>query len=142
MATEQQNKKPHPLLKNILILLLIVAAFLGARFLLGTYTMMYLSANDIDHVEVVVSPEGGSAVSTGDDTAALVKLLRKVDVHYAQEEAVAGQAVSLTLFNHDGTQMQVVLSGSHVTIDGEGYKCGSKGSQKVADWANGLLEKQ
>lgn len=141
MAAEQ-TKKTHTLLRSLLLILLAVAVFLLARFLMGTYTMMHLSATDIDHVELVVSPNGMSATSTGDDTAALVNLLRKVSVYYAQDAAVAGQSTALTIFKHDGSQMQVVLCGDHLTMDGKGYKCDAEASQKVLDWANELLAKQ
>ncbi len=128
--------------QNILIAIVLVAALVVIRLLLGTRTFIYLSSKDIDHVDITVTPPGISATSTGDDTAALVKLLGKAVVYLPSKEMPSGQSVSLTLYKHDGTQTQVLVCGNYLEVDGKGYHTRAADGEAIAQWAQTFAESQ
>ena len=127
--------------QNILIAIVLVALVV-IRLLLGTRTFIYLSSKDIDHVDITVTPPGISATSTGDDTAALVKLLGKAVVYLPSQEMPSGQSVSLTLYKHDGTQTQVLVCGNYLEVDGKGYHTRAADGEAIAQWAQTFAESQ
>lgn len=140
---EQKNKKSlPPVLSRILTVVVILVVFVLARLLLGSQEMMYLSAKDIDHIDVTVNPGGIALTSTGDDSAEAVKILNKTVCYYPQQEDVAGQAVTLTIYMHDETTITVTACGNHFIIDGKGYKTRMSDGEKLDQWAQALAEKQ
>ena len=87
---DQNNKKSlPPVLSRILTVVAIIVVFVLARLLLGSQEMMYLSAKDIDHIDVAVNPDGIVLTSTGDDSAAAVKILNKTICYYPRQEEAA-----------------------------------------------------
>lgn len=140
---DQNNKKSlPPVLSRILTVVAIIVVFVLARLLLGSQEMMYLSAKDIDHIDVAVNPDGIVLTSTGDDSAAAVKILNKTICYYPRQEEAAGQAVTLTIYMHDETTMTVTACGDYFNIDGKGYKTRLSDGEKLAEWAEALAEKQ
>ena len=61
---------------------------------------------------------------------------------YGRKEPVAGQAISLTICNLDGSVQQVVVSGDYLEIDGRGYRMRLSDGEKVQAWAEALAEAQ
>ena len=117
----QQPKRKSLLLHRLAMAAVALVCLAAIKMLLGTRTMMYLYARDIDHIAVTVTPPGESLTATGDD--------------------VAG-AVSLTIYNHDGTTQQVVACGDYLEIDGKGYKMRLSDGEKIDAWADALAEAQ
>lgn len=137
----KNGKSLSPLLRRLLTIGAVLVCLVIARLLLGTQQMMYLSAVDIHHIDVTITPPGTTLTASGDDAAEAVKILNKTVCYYPQEE-VAGQAVNLTIYMHDGTTMTVTGCGDHFTIDGKGYKTRLSDGEKLAQWAQALAEKQ
>ena len=138
----QQPKRKSLLLHRLAMVAVALVCLAAIKMLLGTRTLMYLYARDIDHIAVTVTPPGESLTATGDDVAEAVSLLSKAVTHGRQNEAPAGQAVSLTIYNHDGTTQQVVACGDYLEIDGKGYKMRLSDGEKIDAWADALAEKQ
>ena len=139
---DKQTPKRFPkIFQRLLILAAVLLCLAGLRLLLGTRQMMYLSAVDIHHMEVTVTPPGTTMTASGDDAAEGVKILNKTVCYYPQQEEVAGQAVALTIYRHDGTTMTVTACGDHFTIGGKGYKTRSADGETLAAWAEALAEK-
>lgn len=128
--------------QNIILAIVLVAALVLIRLLLGTRTFIYLSSKDIDHVDITVTPPGIAATSTGDDTAALVKLLGKAVTYLPTDQVPSGQSVSLTIFKHDGTQSHVVVCGDYLEVDGKGYHTRTSDGEAIAQWAVTFAESQ
>lgn len=137
----QQPKRKSLLLHRLAMVAVALVCLAAIKMLLGTRTMMYLYARDIDHIAVTVTPPGESMTATGDDVAEVVSLLSKAVTH-GRSEAVAGEAVSLTIYNHDGTTQQVVACGDYLEIDGKGYKMRLSDGEKIDAWADALAEAQ
>lgn len=135
------NKSIPPLLRRLLTIGAVLVCLVIARLLLGTQQMMYLSAVDIHHIDVTITPPGTTLTASGDDAAEAVKILNQTVCYYPQEE-VAGQAVSLTIYMHNGTTMTVSSCGDHFSIDGKGYKTRLSDGDTLAQWAQALAEKQ
>ena len=123
----QQPKRKSLLLHRLAMVAVALVCLAAIKMLLGTRTLMYLYARDIDHIA---------------DVAEVVSLLSKAVTHGRQNEAPAGQAVSLTIYNHDGTTQQVVACGDYLEIDGKGYKMRLSDGEKIDAWADALAEKQ
>lgn len=139
---DKKTRKPlSPLLRRLLTVAAVIICFVLIRMVLGTQQMMYLSAVDIDHIDVTITPPGTTLTASGDDAAEAVKVLNKTVCYYPQEE-VAGQAVTLTIYMHDGSTMTVTGCGDHFTIDGKGYKTRPSDGEKLVQWAQALAEKQ
>lgn len=134
--------REHRVLKRIAVVLVALAFLAGIRLFLGTRQMMYLSALDIARIEVTITPPGTTLTATGDDAAEAVKVLNQTVCYTPQKEDVAGQAVTLTIYNHDGTTMTVTACGDHFTIDGKGYRTRLSDGEALAAWAQALAEKQ
>ena len=128
--------------QRIAAVLVVLACLAGIRLLMGTRQMMYLSARDIARIEVAITPPGTTLTATGDDAAEAVKILSKTVCYTQQKEEVAGQAVTLTIYKHDGTAMMVISCGDHVTIDGKGYRARLSDGEALAAWAQALADKQ
>lgn len=139
---KKTSKGPSPLLRRLLTIGAIILFFVLARLLLGTQQMMYLSALDIDHIDVTVTPTGTTMTASGDDAAEAVKVLNKTVCYYPQQQEVTGQAVTLIIYMHDGSTMTVIGCGDHFTIDGKGYKTRLSDGEKLDQWAQALAEKQ
>ena len=108
---------------------------------MGTRTMMYLYARDIDHIDVTVTPPGVTMTAVGDDSAAVVSLLSKAVTH-GRKEPVTGQTISLTIYNLDESVQQVNVCGDYLEVDGKGYKMRLSDGEAIAAWAKALAEKQ
>ena len=106
----QQPKRKSLLLHRLAMVAVALVCLAAIKMLLGTRTLMYLYARDIDHIAVTVTPPG--------------------------------QAVSLTIYNHDGTTQQVVACGDYLEIDGKGYKMRLSDGEKIDAWADALAEAQ
>lgn len=139
---KQLPNRTHLILRRILTVVVVLALLVAVRLVLGSKEMMYLSARDIDHIEVTVNPDGLALSAYGDDAAVGVKVLNKTVCYYPQAEEVAGQSVSLDIYMNDGTMMTVVSCGNHCTIDGKGYKTRSADGEALVQWAQALAEKQ
>ena len=134
-------RKPGKLIRRIGMVLVAVLCLFGIKMLMGTRTMMYLYARDIDHIEVAVTPPGATLTATGTDMSSAVTLLSNA-VTYGRKEPVAGQAISLTICNLDGSVQQVVVSGDYLEIDGRGYRMRLSDGEKIQAWAEALAEAQ
>ena len=132
----------HPLLRRILTILVVLLVLAVARLLLGSRQMMYLSALDVDHIDVSITPPGTVATAVYDDAAQAVNILNQMVCYYPQSEKVAGESVTLTIYKHDGTTMTVVSCGSHITIDGKGHKTRLSDGEALSAWAQALVDKQ
>lgn len=130
------------ILRRILTVVVVLVVLAAVRLVLGSKEMMYLSAKDIDHIEVTVNPDGLALSAYGDDAAEGVKVLNKTICYYPQNEEMAGQAVTLQIYMHDETTMTVVSCGDHCTIDGKGYKTRAADGEALVQWAQALAEKQ
>lgn len=139
---KQTSSHNHPILRRIATILVVLVILAAARLLLGSRQMMYLSATDIDHMDVTISPSGTTVTAVGDDSAAAVNILSQTVCYYPQQEEVAGQSVSLDIYMHDGTIMTVTACGNHFTIDGKSYKARLSDGEALEDWAQALAEKQ
>lgn len=139
---KQVPNRTRILLRVLLIAAAVLCFLTALRLLLGTRQMMYLSAVDIHHIEVTMTPPGTTLTASGDDAAEAVKILNKTVCYYPQQEEVAGQTVALTIHRHDGTTMTVTACGDHFTIDGKGYKTRLSDGEKVDQGARALAEKQ
>lgn len=138
----QQPKRKKLWLHRLAMVAAALICLVAIKMLLGTRTMMYLYARDIDHIEVTITPPGETLTATGDDVAEVVSLLSKAVTHGRQKETPAGQAVSLTICNHDGTTQQVVVCGDYLAVDGRGYKMRTADGDKIAAWADALAASQ
>lgn len=135
----------HPrsrILQRLGTIVLVLLCLAGIRMLLGSRQMMYLSAKDIDHIEVTITPPGTTLTSVGDDSAEAVKILSQTVCYFPRSENVTGQSVTLTIYKHDGTTMTVTSCGDHCTIDGKAYWVRASDGEALAQWALSLSEKQ
>ena len=139
---KQLPNRTHLILRRILTVVVVLALLVAVRLVLGSKEMMYLSARDIDHIEVTVNPDGLVLSAYGDAAAEGVKVLNKTICYYPQAEEVAGQSGALQIYMHDETTMTVVSCGDHCTIDGKGYKTRLADGEALVQWAQALAEKQ
>nr|WP_317400991.1 hypothetical protein [uncultured Gemmiger sp.] len=137
-----KNSRYARILRRLGAGILILLCLGGIRILLGSRQMMYLSATDIDHIDVTITPPGTTLTSVGDDSAEAVKILSQTVCYFPRSESVAGQAVTLTIYKHNGTTMTVTSCGNHCTIDGKAYRVRSSDGEALAQWALSLAEKQ
>lgn len=140
MEKEKQNNS-RTILKRALTVVIAVLCVFGIKTLMGTRTMMYLYARDIDHIDVTVTPPGVTMTAVGDDSAAVVSLLSKAVTH-GRKEPVTGQTISLTIYNLDESVQQVNVCGDYLEVDGKGYKMRLPDGEAIAAWAKALAEKQ
>lgn len=140
MEKEKQNNS-RTILKRALTVVIAVLCVFGIKTLMGTRTMMYLYARDIDHIDVTVTPPGVTMTAVGDDSAAVVSLLSKAVTH-GRKEPVTGQTISLTIYNLDESVQQVNVCGDYLEVDGKGYKMRLPDGEAIAAWAQALAEKQ
>ena len=139
---DKSSSRFSAILRRLVTILVVLAVLAGVRLLLGTRQMMDLSAKDIDHIEVTVTPPGTTLTAVGDDSAEAVKVLNQVVCYYPRQEAVAGQSVTLVIYMHDATTMTVTACGDQYTIDGKGYKTRTADGDALSAWAQALAEKQ
>ena len=137
---EQKPKFPKAL-KRLLTLLIALLCLFGVKALLGTRTMMYLYARDIDHIEVNITPPGVTMTAAGEDTAAVVSLLSKAVTH-GRQEPVTGQAIALTIYYLDERVQQLNVCGDYLEVDGKRYKMRLSDGEAIEAWARALAEKQ
>lgn len=140
MEKEKKNNS-RTILKRALTVVIAVLCVFGIKTLMGTRTMMYLYARDIDHIDVTVTPPGVTMTAVGDDSAAVVSLLSKAVTH-GRKEPVTGQTISLTIYNLDESVQQVNVCGDYLEVDGKGYKMRLPDGEAIAAWAQALAEKQ
>lgn len=140
MEKEKKNNS-RTILKRALTVVIAVLCVFGIKTLMGTRTMMYLYARDIDHIDVTVTPPGVTMTAVGDDSAAVVSLLSKAVTH-GRKEPVTGQTISLTIYNLDESVQQVNVCGDYLEVDGKGYKMRLPDGEAIAAWAKALAEKQ
>lgn len=140
MEKEKKNNS-RTILKRALTVVIAVLCVFGIKTLMGTRTMMYLYARDIDHIDVTVTPPGVTMTAVGDDSAAVVSLLSKAVTH-GRKEPVTGQTISLTIYNLDESVQQVNVCGDYLEVDGKGYKMRLADGEAIAAWAKALAEKQ
>ena len=133
MEKEKKNNS-RTILKRALTVVIAVLCVFGIKTLMGTRTMMYLYARDIDHIDVTMT-------AVGDDSAAVVSLLSKAVTH-GRKEPVTGQTISLTIYNLDESVQQVNVCGDYLEVDGKGYKMRLSDGEAIAAWAKALAEKQ
>ena len=140
MEKEKKNNS-RTILKRALTVVIAVLCVFGIKTLMGTRTMMYLYARDIDHIDVTVTPPGVTMTAVGDDSAAVVSLLSKAVTH-GRKEPVTGQTISLTIYNLDESVQQVNVCGDYLEVDGKGYKMRLSDGEAIEAWARALAEKQ
>ena len=140
MEKEKKNNS-RTILKRALTVVIAVLCVFGIKTLMGTRTMMYLYARDIDHIDVTVTPPGVTMTAVGDDSAAVVSLLSKAVTH-GRKEPVTGQTISLTIYNLDESVQQVNVCGDYLEVDGKGYKMRLSDGEAITAWAQALAEKQ
>lgn len=140
MEKEKQNNS-RTILKRALTVVIAVLCVFGIKTLMGTRTMMYLYARDIDHIDVTVTPPGVTMTAVGDDSAAVVSLLSKAVTH-GRKEPMTGQTISLTIYNLDESVQQVNVCGDYLEVDGKGYKMRLSDGEAITAWAKALAEKQ
>ncbi len=140
MEKEKKNNS-RTILKRALTVVIAVLCVFGIKTLMGTRTMMYLYARDIDHIDVTVTPPGVTMTAVGDDSAAVVSLLSKAVTH-GRKEPVTGQTISLTIYNLDESVQQVNVCGDYLEVDGKDYKMRLSDGEAIAAWAKALAEKQ
>lgn len=140
MEKEKKNNS-RTILKRALTVVIAVLCVFGIKTLMGTRTMMYLYARDIDHIDVTVTPPGVTMTAVGDDSAAVVSFLSKAVTH-GRKEPVTGQTISLTIYNLDESVQQVNVCGDYLEVDGKGYKMRLPDGEAIAAWAKALAEKQ
>lgn len=138
---KEKQKNSRTILKRALTVVIAVLCVFGIKTLMGTRTMMYLYARDIDHIDVTVTPPGVTMTAVGDDSAAVVSLLSKAVTH-GRKEPVTGQTISLTIYNLDESVQQVNVCGDYLEVDGKGYKMRLADGEAIAAWAKALAEKQ
>lgn len=138
---KEKQKNSRTILKRALTVVIAVLCVFGIKTLMGTRTMMYLYARDIDHIDVTVTPPGVTMTAVGDDSAAVVSLLSKAVTH-GRKEPVTGQTISLTIYNLDESVQQVNVCGDYLEVDGESYKMRLSDGEAIAAWAKALAEKQ
>lgn len=138
---KEKQKNSRTILKRALTVVIAVLCVFGIKTLMGTRTMMYLYARDIDHIDVTVTPPGVTMTAVGDDSAAVVSLLSKAVTH-GRKELVTGQTISLTIYNLDESVQQVNVCGDYLEVDGKGYKMRLSDGEAIAAWAKALAEKQ
>ena len=138
---KEKQKNSRTILKRALTVVIAVLCVFGIKTLMGTRTMMYLYARDIDHIDVTVTPPGVTMTAVGDDSAAVVSLLSKAVTH-GRKEPVTGQTISLTIYNLDESVQQVNVCGDYLEVDGKGYKMCLSDGEAIAAWAQALAEKQ
>mgnify|MGYP005769612587 FL=1 len=138
---KEKQKNSRTILKRALTVVIAVLCVFGIKTLMGTRTMMYLYARDIDHIDVTVTPPGVTMTAVGDDSAAVVSLLSKAVTH-GRKEPVTGQTISLTIYNLDESVQQVNVCGDYLEVDGKGYKMRLPDGEAIAAWAQALAEKQ
>lgn len=138
---KEKQKNSRTILKRALTIVIAVLCVFGIKTLMGTRTMMYLYARDIDHIDVTVTPPGVTMTAVGDDSAAVVSLLSKAVTH-GRKEPVTGQTISLTIYNLDESVQQVNVCGDYLEVDGKGYKMRLPDGEAIAAWAQALAEKQ
>lgn len=138
---KEKQKNSRTILKRALTVVIAVLCVFGIKTLMGTRTMMYLYARDIDHIDVTVTPPGVTMTAVGDDSAAVVSLLSKAVTH-GRKEPVTGQTISLTIYNLDESVQQVNVCGDYLEVDGKGYKMRLLDGEAIAAWAKALAEKQ
>lgn len=138
---KEKQKNSRTILKRALTVVIAVLCVFGIKTLMGTRTMMYLYARDIDHIDVTVTPPGVTMTAVGDDSVAVVSLLSKAVTH-GRKEPVTGQTISLTIYNLDESVQQVNVCGDYLEVDGKGYKMRLPDGEAIAAWAKALAEKQ
>lgn len=138
----QEPKRKNLLLHRIAAVAVALLCLFGIKLALGTRTMMYLYARDIDRIEVAVTPDGTAMTATGADVSNVVSLLSKTVTHGREHEAPAGQYISLTICNHDGSTQQVGVCGNYLEIDGRGYRMRQSDGEKISEWADNLAQAQ
>ena len=138
---KEKQKNSRTILKRALTVVIAVLCVFGIKTLMGTRTMMYLYARDIDHIDVTVTPPGVTMTAVGDDSAAVVSLLSKAVTH-GRKEPVTGQTISLTIYNLDESVQQVNVCGDYLEVDGKGYKMRLSDGEAIEAWARALAEKQ
>ena len=138
---KEKQKNSRTILKRALTVVIAVLCVFGIKTLMGTRTMMYLYARDIDHIDVTVTPPGVTMTAVGDDSAAVVSLLSKAVTH-GRKEPMTGQTISLTIYNLDESVQQVNVCGDYLEVDGKGYKMRLPDGEAIAAWAKALAEKQ
>lgn len=138
---KEKQKNSRTILKRALTVVIAVLCVFGIKTLMGTRTMMYLYARDIDHIDVTVTPPGVTMTAVGDDSVAVVSLLSKAVTH-GRKEPVTGQTISLTIYNLDESVQQVNVCGDYLEVDGKGYKMRLADGEAIAAWAKALAEKQ
>ena len=138
---KEKQKNSRTILKRALTVVIAVLCVFGIKTLMGTRTMMYLYARDIDHIDVTITPPGVTMTAVGDDSAAVVSLLSKAVTH-GRKEPVTGQTISLTIYNLDESVQQVNVCGDYLEVDGKGYKMRLPDGEAIAAWAKALAEKQ
>lgn len=138
---KEKQKNSRTILKRALTVVIAVLCVFGIKTLMGTRTMMYLYARDIDHIDVTVTPPGVTMTAVGDDSAAVVSLLSKAVTH-GRKEPVTGQTISLTIYNLDESVQQVNVCGDYLEVDGKAYKMRLSDGEAIAAWAKALAEKQ
>lgn len=129
-------------LRVALRLLLVLACVVGIRLLMGSRPLMYLSALDVERIEVSLTPPGTVLTAVGDDAAQAVTLLSKTVCYPPRDEVFSGQAVTLTIYKHDGSVMTVTACGDQFTMDGKGYRARLSDGESLAQWAQALAQKQ
>ena len=138
---KEKQKNSRTILKRALTVVIAVLCVFGIKTLMGTRTMMYLYARDIDHIDVTVTPPGVTMTAVGDDSAAVVSFLSKAVTH-GRKEPVTGQTISLTIYNLDESVQQVNVCGDYLEVDGKGYKMRLSDGEAIEAWARALAEKQ
>lgn len=124
--------------QNVVLAVVIVAAVLLLRMVLGSRELMYFTASRFETVTVETVP---SAAVTLEDrqVGELAPMLSKI-VFYRREEpsGETGRQLHLVATEPDGSQTDVVIwaDGTHLTMDGKTFQVRAKDVENVIQWVD------
>ena len=112
------------LLIPVLCVLLLIAALLAKKFLIGAKPLRGLTAEEVTAATVELYPPDVTLELTREEIEKLVPILDRVVTYQRDDSYVdsCGQAVIYTLTHTDGTQLRVQAYNPFVVINGEGYR--------------------
>lgn len=132
------------LLIPVLCVLLLIAALLAKKYLIGTKPFRGLSANDVTAATVELYPPDVTLELTREEIEELVPILNRVAV-YQRDDSYResdGQAVIFTLTKADGTQLRVNAYNPFLVINGEGHRTKYGPCEELNQLGNDLLRER
>lgn len=112
------------LLIPILCVLLLIAALLAKKYLIGTTPLRALAVEEVISATVELYPPDATLELTREEIEKLIPILDRVVTYQRDDSYVdyCGQAVIFTLTRTDGTQLRVQAYNPFIVIGGEGYR--------------------